>query len=428
MRGARGRSVAVLAALLLLAGCGDAAPELGPTRTLAEAGASNPTVALAPDGGVAYVAWVGTEDGRSDVWLRAVPAVGEPRSRVRVNDVPGDAQPHAQAPARVAVGPEGNVYVAWTNATIVEGRPFPASDLRFARSTDGGRSFEPAFTVNDDHDDPGAAPASHTFHELVVAPDGAVIVSWLDSRREWNPDGVHGAHAHAGPSFDPAVPGPDVRIAVSRDGGRSFGQSAVVDQQACPCCRTTLAAGAGGRLHLAWRKVHEGDVRDIVVATSTDGGASFAEPHRVHEDGWVFPGCPHAGPALVVDRAGVLHAVWYTGREDRQGLHYARSTDGGRSFEAPVPLVTGGWVPPSQASLAAGEGGAVWIAWEDRRTPEPVVRWTTLRAGEEGGSVRPADARSVEGGHPSLAVAGGRVALVWLEGERVLYRGGPADP
>jgi hypothetical protein len=60
---------------------------------------------------------------------------------VRVNDIEGDAAPHLQAPAQVAAGPGGAVYVAWTNATLIEGRRFPASDLRSrARSTEAEAS------------------------------------------------------------------------------------------------------------------------------------------------------------------------------------------------------------------------------------------------------------------------------------------------
>src|SRR5690606_24771879 len=161
------------AALPLLAGCGRAGPALGPPLTLADAGASNPTVAVDPRTGTAYVAWVGVQSGNADVYLARIER-GEAGAPVRVNDIPGDAAPHEQAPAQVAVAPNGDVLVLWQNNTPVEGRRFPASDLRLARSTDGGRTFEPAVTVNDDA---GGLPSSHTFHDIAVAPDGTVYVS-----------------------------------------------------------------------------------------------------------------------------------------------------------------------------------------------------------------------------------------------------------
>lgn len=70
----------------------------------------------------------------------------------------------------------------WPNSTPVEGRRFPTSDLRWARSTDGGRTFGPAETVNADA---GGVPASHTFHNALVDASGRLVVSWLDSRADW---------------------------------------------------------------------------------------------------------------------------------------------------------------------------------------------------------------------------------------------------
>lgn len=408
---------AALGLLFLLSACSSHAPTWSGASELAATGASNPTLALDGRTGTSFVAWVGGGHHGADVWLRAVDPAGSVGEPVRVNDIAGDAAPHLQAPAQVAVGPEGDVYVVWVNNKPVEGRRFPSSDLRFARSTDGGATFEPALTVNDDAD---GAPASHTFHDIVVTADGTIVVSWLDSRREWNPEGVTGATAHIGPSFDPSRGGPDVRIAISRDGGRSFEPSHIVDQQTCPCCRTAMAAGPDGTLYLAWRKIFEGDVRDIVVAASRDGGATFEAPRRVADDDWVFPGCPHAGPALTVDEAGTVHVAWYTGQEDGPGLYYTSSTDGARTFADPTPLLSDGWVPPSQVTLAADGRGGLLVAWEDLRSETPSFYHLAVAAGD---AIRPGEGVREEGSSPVLAVSAGRAGLAWLDGESVHFRG-----
>lgn len=416
----RGRLVLPLL-LLLPCACGDGglpAPEAGPVVTVAAAGAGNPTVALDPRTGARYVAWVGAEEGDAapsadrtwNVYVaRAEAGDAGFSAPLRVNDRAGDAAPHAQAPAQVAVGPDGGVYVLWQNATPVPGRRFPASDLRFARSTDGGRSWEPAVTVNDDA---GGTPSSHTFHDLAVAGDGTVYASWIDSRRR---DALRAA---AGGDADEAeLPGPEIRVARSTDAGRSFGPSVVVDSESCPCCRTSLAAGPDGAVYVAWRKVHAGDVRDVVVARSGPGELRFGAPARVHDDGWIFAGCPHAGPSLAVDAGGRVHVGWYTGREGRQGLWYAVSDDGARSFGAPAALVTDDWVPPSQVRLGAA-GERVWIAWEDRRRERP--RWLLGRAGASGGVEEVGDGQP--GVLPSVAAAGSSAAVAWLDDGAVRAR------
>jgi hypothetical protein len=220
----------------------------------------------------------------------------------------------------VALGRGGEVDVPWESSYAVEGRRHPASNLRLARSLDGGRSFGPTVTENSD---PGM-PSSHTFHNLTVASDGTTHVSCLDGRERDRaraelarqspaapPAGgnTHAAHAHGGHGAHAAhaaeaeLPGSELWVAVSRDGGESFQEVAVVDRGVCPCCRTGLATALDGSVYVVWRKIFAGDVRDIAIARSTDGGATFSEPVPVHRDGWVFPCCPHAGPTIGRDRS-----------------------------------------------------------------------------------------------------------------------------
>lgn len=386
--------VVLVPALAVLSACGPAAeaPELREAgrSTLAESGASNPTVALSDDG--ALVTWVATEGGTHSVQLVEVIGEGEAvlaGTASGVNDVPGGVAPHEQAPAQVVGGPDGQVFVVWQNNRAVEGRRFPASDLRLAGSRDGGRSFEPAIQVNDDA---GGAPTSHTFHDAAVASDGALYVSWIDGR-------------------DPG--GPQIRVARSTDGGATFESSVLVGEGACPCCRTALAVGPAGEVYVAWRQVFEGNVRDMVVARSVDGGRSFGAPVRVHEDRWVIDGCPHAGPGLAVDASGSLHVAWFTGAPGRAGLYLTRSDDWGR-FRDPVPLTPSGRTPVAQVKLeSAGED--VWVAWEHPTPDGPVIRVASVQP--EG--LREVPWRSPPGRLPELAADSDELLVVWLDRDAV---------
>ncbi|HEX8691748.1 MAG TPA: sialidase family protein [Longimicrobium sp.] len=434
-RATLGAAAAVAAAVGFGLACAEAragGSAWGETVTLAAHGASNPTAAVDPRTGAAFVAWVETEGGASNVFVSRVAGdEGAASVSVRANDRPGDAAPHEQAPAQVAVGPEGNVYVLWQNNREVPGRRFPASDLRFARSTDGGKRFEPAVTVNDDA---AGAPSSHTFHDVAVAPNGTVWVSWIDSRvrdaerARRNPHPVapsggaaagHG-HGHGGGMKEDAdLPGAEIRVARSADRGKTFGPSLAVDGDVCPCCRTSLAVGPDGSVYVAWRKVFPGDVRDVVVARLAPGAVSWSAPARVHADGWVFPGCPHAGPSVAVDARGRVHVGWYTGKEGRQGLWYAASDDAGRTFGRPAALLTAEWVPPSQVALSA-EGERVWITFDDRREKPGTVRVARVEGGrlEMEGTIPAASS-------PALATSSRGAALAWHDGESVRLRRAP---
>lgn len=402
----------VLAGLPLLAACsggeeGQAAP--GPVATVVESGASHPTVAVSPETGRGYIAWVGTENDVHNVLLATIEPgsleVSEPR---QVNDIPGDAAPHEQAPPQVVLGEGETVYVIWQNNTIHEGRRFPTSDLRMAVSRDGGKSFAPAITVNDDV---GEVASSHTFHNVAISSDGKLAVSWIDNRRQ---DRIRAENPGVPDSELPDAGGPDIRVAWSIDGGQSFTSSQLVDTGSCPCCRTGLTVGPDGTTYVAWRKRFEGEIRDIVVATAPPGSTEFGDPVRVHADDWEFPGCPHAGPSLVTDPDGRLHVGWYTGKDERQGLWYTVSDNRGASFAMPVPFVTGDWVPPSQVSLSL-MGGEVVAAWEDRTGDQGMIVMGTPGAGEEGVAV----SGRIEGRGPAVAAAHGNALVAWLDGESI---------
>lgn len=209
--------------------------------------------------------------------------------------------------------------------------------------------------------------------------------------------------------------GPDIRVARSTDAGRTFGPSSIVASGACPCCRTSLAAGADGAVYVAWRHEFEGSVRDIVVARSGDGGATFGAPVRVHEDGWVFDGCPHAGPSIAVAGDGTLHVVWFTGAQQRPGVFHAVSRDGGRTFGAPNALATGEFVPTSQVSLAPVPDG-VWVGYEENAGDGPRIR--VAHVGPSG-VPRVTELDAPAGMLPALAAHGDALAVAWLDGDAV---------
>ncbi|HET8654840.1 MAG TPA: hypothetical protein VFL93_04960 [Longimicrobiaceae bacterium] len=438
------RWLPVFTGLALSAGC--AASEgatLSAPVTVTDSAEGNPTVAQAGQAPGAYVTWVAETNGVSNVYLARTGPDGAPvGTPVRVNATPGDASTHDQAPPQVAVGPRGAVYVVWQKSTPVAGRTYDASNLRFAASADAGRTFGPTLTVNDDA---GGPPSSHTFHDVVVGPDGTVYVAWLDGRVRdraraaaeaagnarpaaaqpaearasrtgaTHPVGGSGGMPGMGES-DAGIPGSEIRLATWRPGARSFTPSVVVDRDVCPCCRAALAMGPDGTLFISWRKIYPGNVRDVVVARSSDGGRSVSAPVEVHHDGWVFAGCPHAGPSVAVDGKGRVYAAWYTGKPGAEGLYFAESDDGGKHFGSPTALEAGGWVPPAQVKLAASDDH-VWIAWDDRRQAQKVVHFGRIEGTQLTEVGDPAPGHS-----PAVSAEGTQGTVAWLDGEAVRLR------
>jgi hypothetical protein len=244
---------------------------------------------------------------------------------------------HGENGPRLAYG-SGGMYALWEQRRADGG-----TDLMCAGSRMGTQWSEPV-RVNDEK----ATPSSNTFSSLTVAPNGDVYAVWLDGR-------------------DRGKGTLDVYLARSTDAGKTFGKNVRVVRGACPCCRPAVAVTDDGAVHVAYRNVTEGDIRDIYLTTSTDSGATFPSPARVAEDGWKIGGCPHTGPSLLA-RDGRLFCSWYSdgaAGAGKAGVRLALSADGGKTFGAPV-LASRGLLDANHPSLFAGEYGRLFVVFQAR--------------------------------------------------------------
>jgi hypothetical protein len=339
--------------------------------------AAEPAVAAAKDGTV-FVVWVShTANGAADVWLaRFAPDGGRHTAPpTRVNPSAGQATAWRGDPPTVAVAPDGGtVYVGWMarDKSVAASSPADAASLRLSASRDGGRTFAPPIKVSDD-----PKHAAHGLHSLAVAADGRVHVAWLDERGLVPPPAHHDAKGK--PSGHHEEPNRQVYTAYSTDGGRTFSPNRLIARDACPCCKTSLAAAADRRVYVSWRQVLPGDFRHIAVAASPDGGERFAAPVVVSDDRWMLNGCPVSGASLAAGRDGVLGVVWYTaGEAGAPGIYWSESRDGGQTFAARRAVANG--KAQGHPTLLAGDDAAL-VVWESR----------------EGGGARPTSARIERG-------------------------------
>jgi hypothetical protein len=135
-----------------------------------------------------------------------------------------------------------------------------------------------------------------------------------------------------------------------------------------------------------WRKVFPGDIRDMVLSRSRDGGRTFEAATTVHADRWKITACPHRGGQVAADARGRLYAVWYTeGAGGRPDVLFATAPDG-RRFGAPRRVHTATGSVPDQARLAIDAAGRGVVVWEDSTA---VRRRILLRSIGEGGRLGP---------------------------------------
>ena len=344
-------------------------------------GSFNPFVVADRRGGF-YAAYVERSNGAANVMLQRLAADGRPAGNaVRVNDRAGDAAVRNENPPKIATGPGDDVYVCWANE-----RARWKGDIRFARSTDGGKTFSQAISINSDA---GGDPVGHAFQSLAVDRRGRIYVTWIDERNKSGEDR-----------------GAEIWMSTSDDGGRTFSRDRRILADVCECCRTNIQVDSAGRHFLSYRMVPARGpaYRDIVVASSTDGGKTFATT-RVSDDHWDINACPVTGPALCVDKRDRLTVVWFTGGE-RPGLYFSTSSDHGRSF-APRRLLDAEQKMGKHAQAVASDGGKILVAWDDV-TDKSVIYWGAL---DPAAGLLERRMAGNDAAYPVIAIAG-KIALI----------------
>jgi hypothetical protein len=381
------RSVPALLLGVGLAACAERAPDLvpGERRELVHPGPphalhlSEPALAAGADG--ALVLAFARGEGAEHHVLVARLAAGEPAGEaVRVDPPEAPLGAAHQSPG-LAAGPDGAVHVTWS--TPVRG----GSELVLATSRDGGRSFGPPRRIA------AGEPATRGFEGVAVDASGALFVAWIEI----------GA---AGP-----------RTWIARVPPDETAQAAPVQlgDRTCPCCRIAVSAGEGV-LGVLWRDEFPGHVRDMVLATSRDGGRSFSAAARVHEDGWALDACPHRGGALGFDARGDALAAWYTeGSQSRPELRLAAAADGAR-FAPPRVVHDRPGSFPDHVSLALRPDGSGIVAFE-AATPvrSDVVARAVSGNGARVGPTRVLSQAVKARGPAAVATAAGELAVAWNE-------------
>lgn len=314
-----------------------------------------PNVTIGDDGKI-YVLYQDTVDEKTNIFLKTstdnAKSFSEP---VRVNLIDGNVALDGRVAPTIQLGDNGEVYVTWANSRH-EPNMFMGNyrQLVFTQSFNDGKSFEPSIIIGSEE-----LHSGKYFQHMSVDEQGAIHMAWLDGPAKMNATG----YMEKDESRDRGV-----RYTQSLDGGITFDTTKLIDANACPCCNVQTAADGEGNVYVSWRKVFgSGDtqVRDMVVAASTDGGKTFGPPVKIHDDGFQFKGCVHVGAPMAIDSEGTLHVAWYTGATERQGMYYATSTDNGQSFSEPMPILTGDWVPPQRIYIAVDNDDKVWLTWED---------------------------------------------------------------
>jgi hypothetical protein len=255
----------------------------------------------------------------------------------------GDARP------KIAIGPEGNIYVTWTQALA---KPYTGY-IWFARSTDRGKTFSTPVIVHQDR-----AEITHRFDALTVAANGRVYVAWIDKRD------LVAASAQKQP-YDGAA----IYYAYSDDAGGSFSREQKLADSSCECCRIALTTDAAGNAVALWRHLFDGGVRDHAIAKFSD--APVTEVNRASFGGWKIDACPHHGPTIARGGDWGWHMAWFDGGE-KAGLFYARM-DGEAWVSSPAKRFGDADQQAGHPALVS-QGEQVWLVWKELTDTSSIIR------------------------------------------------------
>ena len=203
-------------------------------------------------------------------------------------------------------------------------------DVLAWHSADGGATWQGPERVND-----AADSAREGLHGMASGPDGSVWATWLDLREKRS----------------------EVYASKSTDGGATWQANVRVyrspDGNVCECCHPSIMVSADA-VHVMFRNSLAGN-RDMYVATSKDGGKTFATAKKVGQESWKLNACPMDGGMLTSGPKGSLVTVWR-----RNGEVFSAASTGGRE-------------------QLLGRGEQPWIT---SSASGPVIVWTASREGD----------------------------------------------
>ncbi|MBI2570463.1 MAG: hypothetical protein HYV63_25970 [Candidatus Schekmanbacteria bacterium] len=407
---------------------------------------ANLQVAVASGGSEIYVSWDSSAPSRGLWFTRSVDGgatFASPRSLLPEGEYFGLFAP-------LVVGGDGALHVAWSGYRLADSEP--ASGFLF--SIDEGATFAvlptPALT---DKQAP-VCPAGATLDTgvaLICDVDDATLLQVGTVANEartiaplhaleadaYNLAGFRSAQlAAAGANFtlvweDYRTGEPDVYLARSTDGGRSFGENIRVNTQSSrPYAQLhpTVVRDASGAALVAWEDYRAGKGNpDIYFARCPSGQGTCEAETRVDDTGALVAW--QAQPEMTIADNGTILAVWHDYRNGNPDIYFARSRNGGVSFERNRRADSAGSAATEQKlpDVAVAADGTIHVAWLQRASGDVEMSDVSYTRSTDGGdsfaparTVTAVESSDAGGGSlrhgPQVAVAAdGAVYLAWLE-------------
>jgi hypothetical protein len=364
----------------------------------------------------------------------------QPKEVARIDSIASPAGVGSGEP-NLTVAPNGRIYMSWLQ------RADSAHALRFASLN--GTTWSAPRTIHTSRD---FVVNWADFPSLSVADDQRLAVHWLQKSEG-------GAYAYG------------IRIAQSRDGGKSWSAPAIphrdtsatehgfvamwhepgtlnavwldgrnhakesstptnetmlmttsigangavraevaLDPRICDCCQTSAAMTSQGPI-VVYRDRSANEIRDIYFTRRVNGRWTRGFP--VSNDNWRIDGCPVNGPAIAASGNRVVVA-WFTAPADKPRVNVAFSRDAGATFGKPVRVDSGN--PAGRVDVALMRDGRALVSWVEREGGESATvfaRSVDARGHKSSPRAIAASTAARASGFPRMAVSGDHVVFAW---------------
>jgi hypothetical protein len=272
-----------------------------------------------------------------------------------------------------------NVYVVW--ADDASGN----REVLFAKSDDNGSTFGDATSLSNNPSD--------SFNPEIAVSGSNIYVVWLDEDDE----------------------GSRIMFMASADGGETFGRAMVISDRANSASLAKIAAYGEGA-YITWNLVGDEMENGLFFVKSSDGGETFEDIIKLNrQDNFGEPQIVAYNDTVQVVSGG-LDSVKVN------GLFFAKSTDGGKTFASGAVDGNRMFVNPLNVEPAidgnAGTNMLLYIAGQVSVSGNEEILLLTLDGSGDKGALKPIGIVNLSNNKdisecPSIAISGDSIYVVW---------------
>ncbi|MCK9281588.1 MAG: T9SS type A sorting domain-containing protein [Melioribacteraceae bacterium] len=237
-----------------------------------------------------------------------------------------------------------NVYVSFYKQ-----KPNNKIGYFFAKSTNGGTTFETPYEISDAEIDNIKFDSPSN---MSIDNSGNIYCVWNDGRRNGT--------------------GTDIYLAKSTDNGVSFGTNIRVNDISGSSAKIRTGpsvAAFGSNVYVAWRQEDDdqGSNRLIMFGKSSNGGTSFSAGAEkvIAIGGW-------GSPSLTVNSIEEIYIAYPQYTSQQNGLFCSKSNDQGVSFPTTV-FISGANANAQNPSIVIDADDTFYSVWSDNRSDDKDV-------------------------------------------------------